>query len=104
MSEVLEATSRTSWAPIFSYGSSSSISFATFTPSFDIIGLAGSEGDDFTLLRFFLGGIGNNDAAFFDFLLFDRLHEHPVSERFYVYCCHSCFSFTPFAWWCCCRN
>src|SRR6516165_4736101 len=27
ISDVLEATSRTSWAPIFSYGSSSSISF-----------------------------------------------------------------------------
>src|SRR5438477_11000075 len=39
MSEVLEATSRTSCAPIFSYGSSSSISFATVTPSFVIVGL-----------------------------------------------------------------
>src|SRR6266513_2989408 len=38
-SEVLEATSRTSCAPIFSYGSSSSISFATVTPSFVIVGL-----------------------------------------------------------------
>src|SRR6266853_2047541 len=38
-SEVLDATSRTSWAPIFSYGSSSSISFATVTPSLVIVGL-----------------------------------------------------------------
>src|SRR5438552_11401595 len=38
-SEVLEATSRTSCAPIFSYGSSSSISFATVTPSLVIVGL-----------------------------------------------------------------
>src|SRR5437763_9140461 len=38
-SEVLEATSGTSWAPIFSYGSSSSISFATVTPSLVIVGL-----------------------------------------------------------------
>ena len=32
-SEVLDATSRTSWAPMFSRGSFSSISFATVTPS-----------------------------------------------------------------------
>src|SRR5438132_9041688 len=38
-SDVLEATSRTSWAPIFSYGSSSSISFATVTPSLVMVGL-----------------------------------------------------------------
>src|SRR5438094_322006 len=38
-SDVLDATSRTSWAPIFSYGSSSSISFATVTPSLVIVGL-----------------------------------------------------------------
>src|SRR5271169_214120 len=38
-SEVLEATSRTSCAPIFSYGSSSSISLATVTPSLVIVGL-----------------------------------------------------------------
>src|SRR5580693_9112494 len=38
-SEVFEATSRTSCAPMFSYGSSSSISFATVTPSFVIVGL-----------------------------------------------------------------
>src|SRR6266540_4912894 len=38
-SDVLEATSRTSCAPIFSYGSSSSISFATVTPSLVIVGL-----------------------------------------------------------------
>src|SRR5881394_3872236 len=39
MSEVFDATSRTSCAPIFSYGSSSSISFATVTPSLVIVGL-----------------------------------------------------------------
>src|SRR5438094_313344 len=38
-SDVLDATSRTSWAPIFSYGSSSSISFATVTPSLVMVGL-----------------------------------------------------------------
>src|SRR6478735_1209029 len=38
-SDVLDATSRTSCAPIFSYGSSSSISFATVTPSLVMVGL-----------------------------------------------------------------
>ena len=35
---VLQATSRTSWAPMFSYGSSSSISLATVTPSLVMVG------------------------------------------------------------------
>jgi hypothetical protein len=35
---VLEATSLTSWAPIFSNGSSNSISFAMVTPSFVTVG------------------------------------------------------------------
>ncbi len=38
MSEVFEATSRTIWAPMFSSGLSSSISLATVTPSFVIVG------------------------------------------------------------------
>ena len=38
MSLVLLATSRTSWAPIFSYGFFSSTSFATVTPSLVIVG------------------------------------------------------------------
>src|ERR1035437_6219774 len=38
MSLVLLATSRTIWAPMFSYGSSSSISFATVTPSLVMVG------------------------------------------------------------------
>src|SRR5207244_6741 len=38
-SDVLDATSRTSWAHIFSYGSSSSISFATVTPFLVLVGL-----------------------------------------------------------------
>ena len=37
-SEVLEATSFTIWAPMFSKGSSSSISFATVTPSLVMLG------------------------------------------------------------------
>src|SRR5439155_20614907 len=39
MSEVLVATSLTIWAPMFSIGSSSSISLATVTPSLVIVGL-----------------------------------------------------------------
>ena len=35
---VLDATSRTIWAPMFSSGSFSSISFATVTPSLVIVG------------------------------------------------------------------
>ena len=38
MSEVLLATSRTIWAPMFSSGSFSSISLATVTPSLVIVG------------------------------------------------------------------
>src|SRR5712691_1910839 len=197
MSEVFDATSRTSCAPIFSYGSSSSISFATVTPSFVIVGLpnflsritlrplgpsvaltardsfsmprsnacrafssncnclaaisyfllrltddtedvvlahdqvrlivdldfsapvfrdqhlvaflhrefdllafvvhlARAESDDFALLRFFLSGIGNNDPALFCFLLFNRLHQHPISKRFYINCCHKLSLFLCF--------
>jgi hypothetical protein len=46
-------------------------------------------------LWFFLGGIGDDDPAFFHFLLFERLHQHPIAERSYVNCCHRLF-FTPY--------
>ena len=51
-----------------------------------VVDFAGAEGDDFAFLRLFLGGVGNDDAALFGFFLFDRLHEHAVSERSYVNC------------------
>src|SRR4051812_1750380 len=35
-----------------------------------IVRLAGAESDDVALLRLFLGGIGDDDAALFSFLLF----------------------------------
>ena len=38
MSDVLLATSRTIWAPMFSNGSLNSISLATVTPSFVMVG------------------------------------------------------------------
>src|SRR6266404_7510688 len=50
--------------------------------------LTGAESDHFAFLRFFFRSIGNDDPAFFCFLLFDRLHQHPISERFYVNACH----------------
>src|SRR4029077_14147829 len=52
------------------------------------IHLARAESDHFSLLRFFFCRIGNNDPAFFYFLLFERLHQHPVSERSYISSCH----------------
>src|SRR5437899_2000629 len=45
-----------------------------------------SRGADDAFLGFFLGGIGNDDAALLDFLLFDRLNEEAVSEGFDVQC------------------
>ena len=49
-----------------------------------VVGFAGAERDDEALGRFFLGGIGNDDAALFGFLLFDGFHEDAVAERFDV--------------------
>src|SRR5258708_27686709 len=46
MSEVLEATSLTIWAPMFASLSSSSISFATVTPSLVTVG----EPHDFSMM------------------------------------------------------
>src|SRR5215471_642727 len=57
-----------------------------------VIDFTGAESDHFPLLWFFLGGIGDDDPAFFHFLLFNRLHQHPISERFYINCCHRLFS------------
>src|SRR5438067_2812254 len=53
-----------------------------------VVDFTGAKSDDFAFLRFFLCGIGNNDPAFFHFLLFNRLHQHPISKRFYIDCCH----------------
>ena len=49
-----------------------------------VVRFAGAERDDDALGRFFLGGIGDDDAALFGFLLFDRFHEDAVAERFDV--------------------
>src|SRR6266404_6112653 len=54
--------------------------------------LTGAESDHFAFLRFFFRSVGNDDPAFFCFLLFERLHQHPISERFYVNSCHKLIS------------
>src|SRR5882724_1080860 len=59
-----------------------------------IVDFTGAKSDDFALLRFFLFGIGNNDPALFHFLLFNRMHQHPIAERFHIDCCHR-FYFPP---------
>jgi hypothetical protein len=51
-----------------------------------VIGLAGAERHDDALLGLFLGGIGDDDAALLGFLLFGRLNEEAISERFDVQC------------------
>src|SRR5207248_10839629 len=62
--------------------------------------LTGAESDHFAFLRFFFRSIGNDDPAFFCFLLFERLHQHPVSERFYVHSCHKLInSFLVVVFW-----
>src|SRR5439155_7601083 len=61
--------------------------------------LTGAESDHFAFLRFFFRSIGNNDPAFFGFLLFERLHQHPVAERFYVNACHKLVWFLFFCFW-----
>ena len=49
-----------------------------------VVQFAGAKRDNNALGRFFLGGIGDDDAALFGFLLFDRFHEDAVAERFDV--------------------
>ena len=46
-----------------------------------VVGFAGAEGDDDAFLRFFLGGIGNDDPALLDFFFFDRLDQDAVADR-----------------------
>src|SRR5436305_7537725 len=67
-----------------------------------VVDFTGAESDDFALLRFFLCGIGNNDPALFHFLLFNRMHQHPIAERFHIDCCHR-FYFLLLVFWLCRR-
>src|SRR2546423_7053729 len=50
-----------------------------------IVGFSGAERNDEAFGGFFFGGIGNDDAALLDFLLFGRFNQNAVAERFYVY-------------------
>src|SRR5438094_10051659 len=59
-----------------------------------LVDFPGAKSNHFPLLRFFLGGIGDDDPAFFHFLLFERLHQHPIAERSYVNCCHRFFVYS----------
>src|SRR5207244_8928630 len=54
-----------------------------------VVDFTGAKSDDFALLRFFLRGIRDNDAALLYFLLLNRLHQHPISKRFYIIFCLS---------------
>src|SRR6266704_4464741 len=67
-----------------------------------VVDFTGAKSDDFAFLRFFLCGIGDDDPALFYFLLFNRLHQHPISERFYINCCHRCCLYS-FVFWLCRR-
>ena len=49
-----------------------------------VVGFAGAEGTDNAFGGFFLGGIGDDDAALLHFFLFDRLNQDPVAEGFNV--------------------
>jgi hypothetical protein len=51
-----------------------------------VVGFARAERDDDAFLGLFLGGIGDDDAALFGFLLFDGLNEETISEGFDVQC------------------
>src|SRR5258708_7453899 len=50
-----------------------------------LIALAGAQGDYLALLGLFLGGIRNDDSALLHFLLFNRLHQHPIAQWFYAH-------------------
>ena len=60
-----------------------------------VVQLAGTEDADDAFLGLFLGRIGDDDAALFGFLLFDRFNEETVAEGFDVQC-NSLFLF--FLW------
>ena len=54
----------------------------TFLPSSSVLPVP--ERDDDAFLRFFLGGIGDDDSALLYFLLFDRFNQNAIAEGFYV--------------------
>src|SRR5437762_1452184 len=86
---------------MFSRGSFRSISLATVTPSFVMVGdpyflsittfrrlaravvpnLAGARGDDLAFLRLLLGGVGDDDSAHFLFAFIKALDDDAVVKR-----------------------
>src|SRR5258706_13660642 len=56
-----------------------------------VIGFSGAESNDESFGGFFFGGVGNDNAALLDFLLFGRFNQNAVTERFYVYSHTICF-------------
>ena len=46
-----------------------------------VLDLAGADGDDFALLRLFLGGVGDDDSADFLFAFLDALDNDAVVQR-----------------------
>src|SRR5215472_12665726 len=53
-----------------------------------------AHGDDFALLRFVLGGIGNDDAAASGVSFFQTTHQDAVVQGSEL-CCHSCAPSRP---------
>jgi hypothetical protein len=67
-------------------GNKHAVAFFDFKRNFlsVVVGLAGAESDDDAFGGLFLGGIGNDDAALFDFFFLGRFDKNPVAERFDV--------------------
>src|ERR1700686_3484343 len=49
------------------------------------IPISGNDRDG-TFLRLLFRRVGNDDAALFDFLLFERLNQHAIAERSHIGC------------------
>src|SRR5438552_1181752 len=81
-SSVLVATSLRSWAPMFSKGSSSSMSRAIVTPSLVIVGdPTRADRQDRSLLGLLLCGIRDDDAALGHLLVRTGLDDYAVAQR-----------------------
>src|SRR5271166_5556886 len=63
---------------------------ADFDVEFDLLAivveLASADGNDGTFLRLLFRRVGNDDASLLDFLLFERLNQHAIAERFHIDC------------------
>ena len=51
-----------------------------------VVELASAEGYGGTFLRLLFRRVGNDDASLLDFLLFERLNQHAIAERFHIDC------------------